>query len=467
VKTFTVNGWHGTYTVLEEQISKGGVGSIHRTTDPRWVYKQYFELTKAPSGQQLRQLTDIGRGVLIRDGLAPGHTPESSVNWPLDACSDTRGQVQGVILPAIPQTLFNEFYKPRTLDFLVLARGNPPRAKGRIALLLRMAEIMDFVNSRGLVHGDINGKNLAWCLSPAPVMYLIDCDGMVPQQPPPAVGVEAVGWRDPRLLDQVISAHDKYSDWYALALAMYRGLLLTPGNIGERRPDGSWPKPQAIPDDLDPAIADLLTRALADPLNAEARPRPRDWVQGLVSAFLRDGAFDEEAVRRLDQQSTQTSHTKPAFTPLPQTDWSSVLRGAQGHAHTRGNPGQPVGLRPRTGGPYASRQPTYPVSQQPTSYLGTGHRAAAPSYPVGRTRNIGRLAERAIDRGGWWHVRGLLSCLIIPIIAVIYIAVALFQLRELSGYMSAARTARSVLYGYGALAVASFISFVIAPNIHS
>ena len=58
--------------------------------------------------------------------------------------------------------------------------------------------------------------------------------------------------------------------------------------------------------------------------------------------------------------------------------------------------------------------------------------------------------------------------LIFPIIAVIYIAVALFQLRGLSGYMSAARTARGVFYGYGALAAASFMfSYVIAPNIHS
>ena len=148
-----------------------------------------------------------------------------------------------------------------------------------------------------------------------------------------------MGWKDPRLLDKVIPAHDKYSDWYALALAMYRGLLLTPGNLGEKKPDGSWPKPQAIPDDLDPAMADLLTRALADPLNAEARPRPGEWVQGLVSAFLRDGAFDDDAVRRLDEQSTKAAPTKPTFTPLPQTDWSSVPGGAQGHANPRGKPG--------------------------------------------------------------------------------------------------------------------------------
>ena len=65
------------------------------------------------------------------------------------------------------------------LEFLVMARGNALSAKGRRWLTLRMAEILKLVDSRELIHGDINGKNLAWALSPAPVMYLIDCDGMV------------------------------------------------------------------------------------------------------------------------------------------------------------------------------------------------------------------------------------------------------------------------------------------------
>ena len=61
-----------------------------------------------------------------------------------------------------------------------------------------------------------------------------------------------MGWTDPRVIDHLIPAHDKYSDWYCLALAMYRGLLLTSGKLDSKRPDGSWPEPKAIPADLDP-----------------------------------------------------------------------------------------------------------------------------------------------------------------------------------------------------------------------
>ena len=463
MNTFKVDGWHGTSSVFANEFARGGVGAIHLTTDPRWVYKEYFDPARAPASGQLRPLTGIGREVLMRARLAPGDTPESSVNWPVDACPNNRGQIQGVLLPAIPQALFNEYRKPRGLEFLILSRTNPPLAKGRIALLLRMAEIMDFVNSRGLVHGDINSKNLAWSLSPTPVMYLIDCDGMVPQQPSPAAGVETPGWTDPRRLDRLIPAHDRYSDWYALALAMYRGLLLTPGNLQDKRPDGSWPRPQAIPEGFDPAIADLLERALADPLNAEARPRPRDWVQGLVGTYLKDGAFDEEAARRLDEQYTKAAPTKPTFTQMPQTDWSTVLRGAQGHIYPQGNQGHQAGQ----GTPYTPRQrPNYAGYQRPYGYQQPyASPAAGATYSTARRQKIGRLADSAIYRSGWWHVRGLLSAVVISPIAIIYIATALFQLRGLSAYMPSAAKGRGFLYFYGLLAVAMFIfSYVVSQS---
>lgn len=440
MSTFQVDGWHGSYRVLTDELARGGVGAIHLSTDPRWVYKKYFDPAKAPAAEQLRPLTEIGREVLLRGQLAPGDTPESSVNWPVDACPDNQGRIGGVLLPAIPQALLNEFGQPRGLEFLILARANPPLAKGRMALLLRMAEIMDFIDARGLVHGDTNSKNLAWSLSPVPVMYLIDCDGMVAQQPPPAVGVASPGWQDPRLLDRLIPAHDAYSDRYALALAMYRGLLLTPGNLQTKRPDGSWPTPQAIPEDFAPAIADLLERALDDPLCAERRPRPRDWVQGLVGTYLRDGAFDEDALRQLDDQSSNAAPTKPTFTQLPQTNWGTVFSPSP-----RPNAGQAAS----PGTAWLPPQPNYPAYQATYGYQ---------TVPVGPRRNIGRLADSAIDRTGWWHVRGLLAALAIPPIALIYIACALLQLRGLSSYLPSAAKGRGFLYFYGLVAVVSFIA---------
>jgi len=192
-------GLFKTYSVDDTVLAKGGVGSIHRTSDPSFVYKQYLSAQKAPHRKHLDRLVQVGREVLIHQGKRPGDTPKSSVNWPVDMVVDDSGVIKGVVLPAIPPALFRA--KPgtkpgtvvQTLDFLVMARATPPSAQGRVVLLLRMAEILAFVNAQGLVHGDVNSKNLAWALHPNPVtlkidpvMYLIDCDGMLPQSPPPA-----------------------------------------------------------------------------------------------------------------------------------------------------------------------------------------------------------------------------------------------------------------------------------------
>jgi hypothetical protein len=383
MSTFDVRGRHGQYTVESVPVSKGGVGSIHRATDPRWVYKQYFDPAKVPSPQHLDRLIGIGRDVLIRDGRKPGETPESSVNWPVDVSVDAGEAVRGVILPAIPPALFNEYASVRGLEFLVMARANPPSAKGRVALLLRMAEILNFVDSRGLVHGDINGKNLAWTITPAPIMYLIDCDGMVPQDPPPDHGVQAMGWTDPRVIDHLIPAHDSYSDWYCLALAMYRGLLLTAGKLDSKRPGGSWPEPKAIPADLDPGIAALLRRGLCAPLNPAARPRPAEWVKGLTNSFLDHGRFDDAAIQKLDQLSA-AAPAKQRFTPLPPTDWSQFRPVTSGSRPARPHPPGPVHpvaqVRPAQAAPAPPACPPPPPWLPPTARRPPGRRKAMYAY---------------------------------------------------------------------------------------
>jgi hypothetical protein len=443
MSTFDVRGRYDQYTVESVPVSKGGVGSIHQTTDPRWVYKHYFESAKAPSLQHLDQLIGIGRDVLIRDGRRPGQTPESSVNWPVDVSVDVNDAVRGVILPAIPPSLYNEYDSVRGLEFLVMARANPPAAKGRVALLLRMAEILNFIDSRGLVHGDINGKNLAWAITPAPIMYLIDCDGMVPQDPPPDHGVQAMGWTDPRVIDHLIPAHDKYSDWYCLALAMYRGLLLTSGKLDSKRTDGSWPEPKAIPADLDPGIATLLRRGLGDPLDPTVRPRPAEWVKGLVSVFLDHGRFDEAATQKLDQLSV-VALAKPTFTPLPSTDWSQFLP-----ATSASQPPQQV--RPV--------RPVVPLRPAPAAPLPP----ACPPPPTYRpVPQVGGVAARAIEGGTWWHLRGLLCCLFVPVIALGYIGVALYQLRDLSDGFPVATVRRNTLYAYAAIAL--ILPIIIASS---
>jgi hypothetical protein len=450
-------GQFGTYHVIDEPISKGGVGSIHRTSDPRFVFKRYFAPAKAPSPEHLDRLISVGRNVLISQGRQPGDTPESSVNWPVDMATSSRG-VSGVLLPTIPQALFHEeFGNVRTLDFLVMARAKPPAAKGRVALLLRMAEILAFVNARKLVHGDINSKNLAWSVQPQPVMYLIDCDGMLPQHPPPTAGVQAMGWTDPRLVERQIPAHDQYSDWYALALAMYRGLLLTPGKL-DKAADETWPGPGRIPDRFPARVAALIRRGL-DPLNGPQRTSPAEWVDVLRATYLPGNSFDEAEMAELDAISTPQPSAQ-SFTPLPRTDWGSTST-PRGSTPPQPNPSRPQAPPP----PPGSQRPTAPPP--PTRQ----HRPVAPPPPMvttygpGRSRQFekppGRLAQSALTAGPGWYILGFLASLLLPWIAIIYIAIALIQLRSADNYHGCTR-ARVMLCIYAGLCLLIFLALIPA-----
>jgi hypothetical protein len=433
-----IDGEHGSYMVAPEVLSKGGVGSIHRTLDRRWVFKRYLRPDKAPELRHLRPLVAIGREVLVTQRAEPGDTPESSVNWPIDVALGRDGCVTGVVLPAIPLALFNQFGKPRGLEFLVMARARPPSAKGRVALLLRMAEILAFVNARGLVHGDVNGKNLAWTVSPRPVMYLIDCDGMVPQQPAPTSGVQSLGWTDPRVLDGVIPAHDHYSDWYALALAMYRGLLLTPGRL-DSKADGKWPAPSKIPGSLSPRIAYLLHRALDDPLAAPGRPPPSEWVSGLVEEYLPAGRFRDSSLAILDKVSPPPP--RQAFTPLPDDDWVTT------HHPPPAPPPRTTRTPPTTPPP-----PNLPPPPAPLP------RTMRPPTPPPRSPiKIGRLARRALDGSQEWHRTGLLTSFFAPGIALPYIVVTWIQLRKVSRFEPRLGPARRALRRYGAIAALPYL----------
>src|SRR5262249_52032474 len=147
-------------------------------------------------------------------------------------------------------------------------------------------------------------RNLVWALRPQPVMYLIDCDGMLPQDPAPRDGVQSLGFADPRIAEGMIPAHDHRSDWYGLALAMYRGLLLRPGNLDKR--NGKWQKMSKLPRELDKRIADLLRRALDHPLDADGRPEPGEWVAALRDTYVtKGGAWNRKALNALDRVATK------------------------------------------------------------------------------------------------------------------------------------------------------------------
>ena len=437
-----VRGQHGAYRVDEAELSKGGVGSIHRTDDPELVYKHYFEPQKAPRQDHLERLIAVGRDVLVSQGKKPGDTPESSVNWPIDVIPAVGGGVQGVVLPIIPGELFNaDLGNVRTLEFLVMKRARPPQATGRLALLLRMAEILAFVDARGLVHGDVNGKNLAWAISPKPVMYLIDCDGMVPQSPRPTSGVQALGWADPRVLDRVIPAHDHLSDRYALALAMYRGLLLTPGKL-DTKVGGRWPEPGRIPDGFPDELAALLRRGLSA-LDGEGRPAPQEWVSALMAAYVPQGAFATHRLTELDRvsgtdkprdfiqlppvpQPPVPRHTVPPTVPQPRPPYRPVV---------------PVG-RPGPQPPYQPGPPTPPsLPYQP-------HTPPAPPAPRYVAGPSGRVGQHALGGRGGWYVIGVVLTFLLSWVVVIYSGIALYQLRSLPESYPGLNRTRVSLIGF-------------------
>jgi hypothetical protein len=466
--SWTIRGEYDEYQVDENAMSKGGVGSIHATTDSSWVYKRYSSPAKAPSQENLARLVDVGREVLVRQGLKPGDTPESSVNWPVDIQTGPSGEVFGVILPRIPAPLFNEFGDVRGLEFLVMKRAEPPPADGRVALLIRMAEVLAFIDARGLVHGDVNGKNLAWTTVPAPIMYLIDCDGMVPQSPPPRHGVQALGWTDPRLLEAIIPAHDHHSDWYALALAMYRGLALVPGKLDTKGPDGHWPVPSQIPAALPDRVRALLQRALADPVNGEARPHPREWVTALRAGFLAGDQFNTAALRALDAE-IERRDLAPRFSQLPPvTPPSRMPSQPTTYPRVQVPPG-PAPYRPPAPNPPPGPRPPSPQWQPtpPAPYPAppsVNHYAPPPPRPQ-PTAPLGGLAARALEGGFAWYVKGFLASLFFWFVAIPYIGLALVQMRRAGPYTPGRRRAQISLYTYLGLAAFMALGALSSMNV--
>lgn len=424
------SGQFGSYEVEDAELSRGGVGSIHRTTDPRYVFKKYFDPSKAPDVKDLERLVEIGRRVLVIDGKKPGDVPESSVNWPVDLQLDRAGQVAGVILPLIPPTFFNDF-GVRTLDFLIMRRAEPPAAAERVALLLRMAEILTFVDHRGLLHGDINAKNLAWTTSPHPVMYLIDCDGILPQQPSPSKGVSAAGWTDPRVLERLVPAHDRASDHYAVALAMYRGLLLTPGNL-EKNASGRWKAPQNIPAGVDRRIADLILAGV-DPLDPEVRPAPEHWRDALSQVYLPGGRWDAAQLATLPEGGAPAARPSPdpvqQFSKLPPIAPTTTRPAPPLVRPSPPPPARPAPPPPPRSAPTPPRHDPPPtvrvitnISQLDDPWPSTAPQRFVPGY----------LGRKSLGAGPAWYLTGIATIFLLPLVCLVYTAVALFQLRSLS-----------------------------------
>lgn len=181
----------------------------------------------------------------------------------------------GILLPRAPTEFYVFEGSPMTRSFSNLVGHGCPLSRPRIYLMEQLANILDALDLAKLTHGDLSGQNIIWTLDPRPRLLIIDCDGIHPRSQLGGTGYTRF-WTDPRLTDGSIDRHDHYSDWYALALAVHRVLVLDERSIPEK---DAYIDPQAgVPETLRP----LLYQTFQDPLDATCRVKPRIWKRALM-----------------------------------------------------------------------------------------------------------------------------------------------------------------------------------------
>jgi hypothetical protein len=322
---FTVIGVSGdSYTVADQPFNvTGGQSDLFACFDihqRQRVYKRYrTPLADADAIATLDRITRTGREVVAaaeRSDVLAG-TARSSLNWPIDIIRDPMA-VLGVVLPFIPAPFLRPDGQARTFDYLCVAAAAPPDTAFRVGVLIRVCDIFTLLEHDGLTHGDVSARNLVWRRD-RPHAYLIDCDGMRPSSSPAGSGVGTEGWKDPRWVDGRIPAHDRYSDRFAIAVLIYRGLLLNPG--APSLIQGQWIKPAGLPQDLDPALRELFRRAFDDPFATDDRPTATEWLDTLKAVALTpDGsAYRADTLAAVDRYAEQfRGHVAPApATPVP------------------------------------------------------------------------------------------------------------------------------------------------------
>ncbi|WNI16102.1 hypothetical protein [Actinacidiphila sp. ITFR-21] len=421
-----VNGRTGVrYRVDDAPLDEtGGQSVLYLCDDPagrRRVYKRYkLPLADRAEVAQLGRLATTGREVVRRaegpDGKGElARTPESSVNWPIDLVDGPGGTLAGVVLPLIPDSFMRDDRKgsrrPRTLDFHKAWVADPPTARTRVGVLVRVCDVFDYLDQQQLVHGDVSWKNIVW-RGDDPHAYLIDCDGLRPRSPLPASAPSTPEWRDPRLVVRTVPSHDHFSDRYALALVLYRVLFLNPGGPRWRVPGREWITAANYPDRLAPRLRDLFSRAFDDPAATTGRPTAAAWRAALLDTFMPGGsAYRADALWVLDEYAN--THHRTTFTPPGQGP------AGPGTATTRITPAQQITqiipittaapLPQTTKTTTAAQAAPFPQAARPPTRRTTGGAAGRTAPPPTRSpvRRTPPPATRRWARGLGWTAAAL------------------------------------------------------------
>jgi hypothetical protein len=241
---------------------------------PHLLYKEYGKPRRAKrEADRLESLTGEGRK-LFEEGDPPGST--HYIAWPRDFVLRGKTIVEGVIVPRAEERFFlprqGTRLITRSLDHMRAGR-EVTSARSRLTVLRQLAEAFEFLRERNLVHGDISHNNVLWCPRPRPTALLIDCDGL--RDPAQKGGRGTKYWRDPREEAGEIDSPDIYSDWFVLALAIWRKSALHNG--APARENGAI----VLPPEFPLRLGELLRRALEDDRDVEARPTPGEWAKAL------------------------------------------------------------------------------------------------------------------------------------------------------------------------------------------
>jgi hypothetical protein len=241
---------------------------------PHLLYKEFAKPPRGePEVERLESLVDDGRRCFKEGDSADGMR---HIAWPRDFVLAGKTIVEGVLVPRAEERFFlpqeGTSLITRSLDHMRPGRQVMP-ARDRLTVMRQLAAAFDFLRERGLVHGDISQNNVLWCPPPRPAALLIDCDGL--RDPTYRGGRGTKYWRDPREELGEIDSPDMYSDWFVLALAIWRTAALH--SRAPAREDGAIRLPQEFP----LRLGELLRRALEDDRDVDARPTPDEWADAL------------------------------------------------------------------------------------------------------------------------------------------------------------------------------------------
>ena len=329
--------------------------------EPPLLYKSFLEPLSKAHVERLRELVEVGRRV------ASGEIRRAArrIVWPVDLVVE-RGTLAGVLIPRAGA----EYFRPGTAQpvgqsFSHLAHpSSAPTVRVRLLVVRQLADALAMLAEQGYVHGDISSANMLWTLAREPSLLLVDCDGLHPRGFP-TLAFNTEYWKDPRLEAEAIRRHDAQSDWYALALAVYRVLVLNPIAVPRVRDFDQ------IRGQLPSALAEPIVRVFSDPLDAEARVAPTDWTRALRVVIA------DPAQRELIDALTRGR-------PANVGDRRRAHAAAQAKAQPPRDPEpapQPLSWRPAPG-PLQPRQP--PRSSSSGAQVGAnGLGSRAPRRPRG------------------------------------------------------------------------------------